>query len=118
MVAISPISGLPPPPLPHQSDNLADSVATPEDPGTLVKKPVAAARLNSLAHFEWMEEIESDLAGLSREALISVLLEVVSAFADTVPIEVESAKAEVSARLTKNYGDELFRMEEQYELVI
>ncbi|VDN97780.1 unnamed protein product [Rodentolepis nana] len=88
-----------------------------EEPATLVRKP-AGDRLGSLAHFEWMEDIESDLSGLSREALISVVLEVVSALADTLPAEVEAARAEANARLTKNYGDELLRMEEQYESLL
>lgn len=107
-IAFSPIFGPPP------TNNSADS--STEEPATLVRK-LAGGRLGSLTHFEWMEDIESDLAGLSREALISVVLEVVSALADTLPAEVEAARAEINARLTKNYGDELLRMEEQYELV-
>nr|CDS27351.1 kinesin family 0A [Hymenolepis microstoma] len=108
-VAVSPIFGSP------LANNNADS--STEEPATLVRKP-AGDRLGSLAHFEWMEDIESDLAGLSREALISVVLEVVSALADTLPAEVEAAKSETNARLTKNYGDELLRMEEQYESLL
>ncbi|VUZ39309.1 unnamed protein product, partial [Hymenolepis diminuta] len=108
-IAVSPIFGPPP------TNNSADS--STEEPSTLVRK-LAGGRLGSLTHFEWMEDIESDLAGLSREALISVVLEVVSALADTLPAEVEAARAEINARLTKNYGDELLRMEEQYESLL
>ncbi|KAM7535981.1 hypothetical protein Aperf_G00000101234 [Anoplocephala perfoliata] len=65
-----------------------------------------------------MEDIESDLAGLSRRALISAIVEVVSALADTLPAEVEAAQTEVNDHLTKTFGDELLRMEEQYESLL
>ncbi|KAM7534919.1 hypothetical protein Aperf_G00000101374 [Anoplocephala perfoliata] len=66
----------------------------------------------------WMGDIESDLAGLSRRALISAIVEMISALADSLPAEVEAARVEVSDRLTKTFGDELLRMEEQYESLL
>ncbi|KAM7535403.1 hypothetical protein Aperf_G00000101276 [Anoplocephala perfoliata] len=66
----------------------------------------------------WMGDIESDLAGLSRKALISAIVEIISSLADSLPAEVEAARVEVNDRLTKTFGDELLRMEEQYESLL
>lgn len=96
-ISVSPILGAP------NSDS---------GPATLVRHGVSYP-----PDFNWMEDIESDLAGLSRRALISAIVDIVSALAETIPAEVEAARTEVNTRLTKTFFDEMLRMEEQYECV-
>ncbi|CDS43162.1 kinesin protein KIF20A [Echinococcus multilocularis] len=69
---------------------------------------------------EWMEKeaVEAELERLPREALVEMVHELLAAVAEALPAEVEAARSETRADVTATMGEELLRMEEQYELLL
>ncbi|EUB56276.1 Kinesin-like protein KIF20B [Echinococcus granulosus] len=66
---------------------------------------------------EWVEKeaVEAELERLPREALVEMVHELLAAVAEALPAEVEAARSETRADVTATMGEELLRMEEQYE---
>nr|CDS23131.1 kinesin protein KIF20A [Echinococcus granulosus] len=69
---------------------------------------------------EWVEKeaVEAELERLPREALVEMVHELLAAVAEALPAEVEAARSETRADVTATMGEELLRMEEQYELLL
>lgn len=74
--------------------------------GGVIRRPLA----------EWMDEaVEAELERLPREELMEMVNELLVAVAEALPAEVEAARGETRAEVTATMGEELLRMEEQYE---
>ncbi|VDM20401.1 unnamed protein product [Hydatigera taeniaeformis] len=68
---------------------------------------------------DWMDEtVEAELRRLSRGGLVEMVHELVAAVAEALPAEVEAARSEARAEVTATMGEELLRMEEQYEVLL
>ncbi|KAL5108681.1 Kinesin-like protein KIF20A [Taenia crassiceps] len=77
--------------------------------GGVIRRPLA----------EWVDEaVEAELERLPREELIEMVHELLAAVAEALPAEVEAVRSETRAEVTATMGEELLRMEEQYELLL
>ncbi|VDK24462.1 unnamed protein product [Taenia asiatica] len=77
--------------------------------GGVIRRPLA----------EWLDEaVEAELERMPREELMEMVHELLAAVAEALPAEVEAARSETRAEVTATMGEELLRMEEQYELLL